>query len=70
MEDKSLSQNATNHADNVATNKVTETGVNVMRNEIPGYHFTLNCSLDLMHDLLEGVCRYDMMYSKFRSRFR
>lgn len=31
-------------------------------NVLPAYHVTENISLDLMHDMLEGVLRYDMAY--------
>jgi len=64
MEDESLIRNPTYHAEDVVTNNVTETGVkiNVIWNEIPGYHVTQNCVLDIMHDLLEGVCNYDMRH--------
>lgn len=29
-------------------------------NDIPGYHVINNASVDPMHDILEGICRYDM----------
>lgn len=29
-------------------------------NTIPSYHVTANFSVDFMHDLFEGICRYDM----------
>lgn len=29
-------------------------------NDIPGYHVISNASVDPMHDILEGICRYDM----------
>lgn len=29
-------------------------------NDIPGYHVINNTSVDPMHDILEGICRYDM----------
>lgn len=28
---------------------------------IPGFHVTNNLSVDIMHDLIEGTCRYDMI---------
>lgn len=29
-------------------------------NDIPGYHVINNASVDPMHDILEGICRYDI----------
>lgn len=29
-------------------------------NKIPNFHVLENISIDLMHDLLEGICRYDI----------
>lgn len=29
-------------------------------NDIPGYHVISNASVDPMHDIFEGICRYDM----------
>lgn len=33
---------------------------NCVFNIIPSFHVTMNISIDLMHDLLEGICRYDV----------
>ena len=30
-------------------------------NSIPNYHDTYNVIFDLMHDLLEGVCKFGML---------
>lgn len=30
-------------------------------NDIPGFHVINNTSVDPMHDILEGICRYDIV---------
>jgi hypothetical protein len=41
---------------------MSETGVkhDAIWNEIAGFHVTKHWAFDIMHDLLEGVCNYDM----------
>ncbi|KAB0804260.1 hypothetical protein PPYR_01230 [Photinus pyralis] len=38
-------------------NNITETG-----NDVQNFHLTSNCSVDIMHDIFEGVCIYDITY--------
>lgn len=33
---------------------------NCVFNTIPSFHVAVNISVDPMHDLLEGICRYDI----------
>jgi len=64
VEDKSLFRNADNYAADLVTNNVSETGIkgDAIWNEIPNFHVTHNCACDIMHDLFEGVCNYDMRH--------
>lgn len=43
-------------------NRIYSTGIkeNSAFNRILGFHVTQNFSVDIMHDLLEGVCHYDL----------
>jgi hypothetical protein len=64
IEDQSLLRNVNNYIADVHVANVSETGVkhNAIWNEISGYHVTENWAFDIMHDLLEGVCNYDMRH--------
>jgi len=64
FEDKHFLRNTVNYAADLVTNNVSHTGVktNAIWNEIPGFHVTMNSVFDIMHDLLEGVCAYDMRH--------
>lgn len=55
-------RNIQNYNSYVQTNNVSLTGVkqySIFKN-ITNFHVTLNFIVDIMHDLLEGVCHYDM----------
>lgn len=43
-------------------NCLSETGIreNSVWNDLIGFHVTTNLSIDVMHDMLEGVCHYDI----------
>ncbi|CAI6372799.1 unnamed protein product [Macrosiphum euphorbiae] len=55
-------RNKENYESDVQKNNVSETGINsyCVFNEIPNYHVTDNMVCDFMHDVSEGVARYDM----------
>jgi len=55
-------RNKKNYESDVQKNNVSETGINsyCVFNEIPNYHVTDNMVCDFMHDVSEGVARYDM----------
>lgn len=40
--------------------KVTGIVENCLFHRIPGFHVTTNLSVDVMHDMLEGICQYDL----------
>lgn len=62
VEDPTLLRNIENYAVDVSADSVSDTGIkhSVIWNEIDGYHVTNNWAFDIMHDMLEGVCNYDM----------
>lgn len=64
VEDPSLLRNVNNYSVDVLTNDVSVTGIqkNSVWNSLPGFHVTENPSVDIMHDLLQGVCHYDMAH--------
>lgn len=41
---------------------ISETGINsnCVFNEVPNFHVTVNMVCEFMHDVSEGVARYDM----------
>lgn len=51
-----------NYNSDVNVQNVTLTGITELSvwNDIESFHVTNNLSVDLMHDLLEGVCNYDI----------
>jgi hypothetical protein len=55
-------RNAENYKLDVLKVNVSETGIRELCifNEIPNYHVTVNSVCDFMHDITEGVARYDM----------
>lgn len=55
-----LLRNRINYMEDVTSNAQSETGVvsNSIFNSIPSFHVTENFSVDLMHDIFEGVCHY------------
>jgi len=63
-EDKCLLRNRENYAADLLTDNVSETGIktNAIWNEISNFHVTKNCAFDIMHDLFEEVCSYDVRH--------
>ena len=61
-EKPALLRNKTNYLQDVQKNNVNVTGINAecVLNEISDFHVLENTSLDIMHDLAEGVCPYDI----------
>ena len=59
-EDPSLLRNQTNYELDVLVNNGTETGVkeNCAFNSVNDFHVTENVTVDVMHDVFEGVCLY------------
>lgn len=55
-------RNEENYLQDLITNNVSETGIKepCVWNQINGFHAVYNYSVDLMHDVLEGVCSYDI----------
>jgi len=55
-------RNSINYADDLELNDVLLTGVkeSCVWNEISSFHVTQNYCVDIMHDMLEGVCNYDI----------
>ncbi|CAH0392859.1 unnamed protein product [Bemisia tabaci] len=63
-ENLNIYRNPENYAADVATNNVTLTGVKekCVWNDIVGFDVTLNLSLDLLHDVWEGVAGFDVIF--------
>jgi len=55
------SRNEQNYEECLKENDVSKTGMkeNCIFHEYKNFHVTANKSVDLMHDLLEGVLKYD-----------
>jgi hypothetical protein len=55
-------RNITNYTDDLIKNDVSLTGIKepCVWNQIDSFHVTDNYSVDVMHDMLEGVCNYDI----------
>ncbi|XP_044578758.1 uncharacterized protein LOC123261257 [Cotesia glomerata] len=57
-----LLRNKINYEADVKKNNVSETGIKeeCSWNDVNGFHVTENYCVDIMHDIFEGVCNYDM----------
>lgn len=58
----SLLRNEQNYLDDIKTNDVSKTGIQreSIFNKIKDFHIMNNITVDIMHDILEGVCVYVM----------
>lgn len=65
VENPNLLRNITNYRPDVATDSPEFTGIITcsLLNEIPSFHVTKNFYVDIMHDIFEGVCHYDLCNS-------
>lgn len=63
-EDSSLLRNVNNYESDCGLKDISKTGIKQIAvwNAIGGYHVTKNYAFDIMHDLLEGICRYDLSH--------
>jgi len=63
-ENLSYLRNIENYSEDVENLVFSETGVykESIMNTIYSFHVTKNYCIDIMHDLFEGVCRYDMCH--------
>lgn len=63
-EDLSLLRNVHNYSNDVASMNFSETGIyqESLLNQVTGFHVTQNFCIDIMHDLFEGVCHYDLCH--------
>lgn len=54
-------RNKTNYTDDIITNNVNETGIreNSIFNNIGTFHVTDNFAVDILHDIFEGILKYD-----------
>lgn len=62
--DNALLRDQDNYANDLEQNNVTETGISeyCCFNNIPSFHVVDNCCVDIMHDIFEGVCHYDLAH--------
>ncbi|KAF0764466.1 zinc finger MYM-type protein 1-like [Aphis craccivora] len=64
VENISNMRNSINYSDDVAQMDFSETGVNKnsILNSIKSFHVTENYCVDVMHDVFEGICHYDICH--------
>lgn len=64
IEDKNTLRNRENYAVDVLTNNSKETGIveDCIFHTIKSFHVTTNYAADIMHDIFEGVCNYNMCH--------
>lgn len=62
--DPNLSRNLFNYDEDVDANNMSLTGIKELSilNSIHSFHVTTNFAVDIMHDIFEGVCHYDMCH--------
>jgi hypothetical protein len=63
-ENSLLLRNPLNYADDVRVNDLKQTGVykESILNKIISFHVTSNYSVDIMYDIFEGICHYNMCH--------
>ena len=59
-EEESMLRTRSNYEEDVALSNLSKTGIKerCAFHKIENFHITENLSVDMMHDLLEGVCKY------------
>lgn len=64
VENQSSLRTLHNYQTDIVTNNMTTTGIkeNSILNNIPSFCVVTNYAVDIMHDLFEGVCHYDMCH--------
>lgn len=62
--DERLRRTVDSYNSDVALNDVSQTGIKAecVFNTLPSFHVVNNVSVDIMHDVFEGVCHYDMLH--------
>lgn len=62
IEESNLMRDELQYEQDLATENISETGIKhrCVFNLIPSFHVVNNISVDLMHDIYEGVCHYDL----------
>jgi hypothetical protein len=60
VEDESVIRTELTYEHDLGIGDVSQTGIikESIYNKLPSFHVTKNITFDIMHDLLEGVCRY------------
>lgn len=63
VEDKTLLRTKENYMTDVELNNVSVTGIKevCVWHDLKSFHLTENLSVDIMHDILEGVCNYTLL---------
>lgn len=63
-EDNTMMRNIENYTEDIAKNNFSCTGLykESILNKIFSFHVTSNFCVDVMHDVFEGVCHYDMCH--------
>lgn len=64
LENNTALRNKNNYQNDLTVNNASLTGIkeNSIFNQIKDFHVTENYSVDIMHDMLEGVCIYDLSF--------
>lgn len=62
MQNNNQLRNEDNYKSDILMNNISVTGIKEISiwNQIPSFHVTRSYSVDIMHDVLEGVCNYDL----------
>ena len=65
IEDSNLLRTTINYAADIEINNVKTTGVkkSCVFNDLDDFSVIKNYSVDIVHDLLQGACRYEVMYA-------
>ena len=64
VENRELMRTIDNYSDDVNTNNFMSTGIygESVLNQINSFHVVTNYCVDIMHDIFEGICHYDMCH--------